>query len=77
MLLKLGNFIRHPSKNSSMESHDVKGILYGDSLYVSCYIIKKTICKVDFFCKVPMQEFGISGTNVAAQNATYKNSYFA
>ena len=24
MLLKLGNFIRHPSKNSSMESHDVR-----------------------------------------------------
>ena len=72
MVLELGNFIKRASENSSLESHDVRKSCMEVHCKFVVILLSKTICKVDFFCKFPLQELGIGGANVVTQNATYK-----
>ena len=67
-----GKLIKCASENSSPESHDVRESCMEVHCKFVVILLSKIICKVDFLCKFPLQELGIFGTNVVAQNATYK-----
>ena len=51
MLLKLGNFIRYASKNSSMESHDVREYCMEIRCTFLVILLKKLFAKLTSFAR--------------------------